>query len=154
MTPRGRRAALLVAPLLTVLLAACSNEPAASFTSATAKSSYEPILREVAAATSTNMDLAWSDSTPPSTLRSDNGCNWHSTTLTSDVDLGAAKQWETLKDTTKQVLAKHGFGDAKDLDVPGGFTGVEATDDKGATLRVESKGKSSLSIVVAVSDSC
>lgn len=129
----------------------CSTEP---FTAAAAQNTYDPALRAVADATASATKLTWTEGKAASTGATSDGCTWWSQTLTSTTDLADPAQWNTVIDATRSALEQHGFGEAAAAEIPGGFTGVEASDERGAKLTITAKGSTTLRISVPVSDAC
>lgn len=147
-----RCAATLMVGASVAALSACSSGP--DLDAATAKSTYDPVLREVADVTAADGKVRWTESSPSSVGATTDGCTWFSRTLASKTDLGDTPGWDQVGTSIEAVLRKHGFEAATPSELKGGYTGIGSSDERGAHLMLSSKGKTDLRIAVAVTDSC
>jgi hypothetical protein len=134
------------------LLAGCTGS--SGLTSDQARTTYDPVLDDVAKASAAPLGKTWTDGTGGGTNLTTEGCRWFTKTLTMQLDPTALPDWEVVIADTKAVLAKHGFPPAQRSQLTGGFTGIEAHDDQGARLTIQSKGTTNLRVSVPVAGTC
>lgn len=149
-TPRRRSIVAAVASL--ALLAGCTGS--SGLTSDQARAAYDPVLQDVARAAAGPLGAKWKDGTGGGTNLTTEGCRWFTKTLTAELDPIETPDWEAVIAATKPALAKHGFPPAQESQLTGGFTGIEARDDKGARVTIQSKGTTNLRVSVPVAGPC
>lgn len=147
--PRRRSVVAALASL--ALLAGCTTS---GLTSDQARAIYDPVLQSVAKAAAGPLGATWKDGTGGGTNLTTEGCRWFTKTLTTELDPTLLPDWDAVIADTKAVLAQHGFPPAQLSQLTGGFTGVEARDDKGARVTIQSKGTTNLRVSVPVTGTC
>ena len=147
---RGRGAAALACLLL--LLTGCTGS--SGLTSDQARTTYDPVLRDVAAAAAAPLGATWTDGTGGGTNLTTEGCRWFTKTLTTELDPTTVPDWDAVIAATTATLAAHGFPPAQRSTLTEGFTGVEAHDEAGARITIQSKGTTNLRVSVPVSGTC
>jgi hypothetical protein len=148
--PRRRRLVAAVASL--GLLAGCTGT--SGLTSEQARAVYDPVLQDVAMAAAGPLDARWKDGTGGGTNLTTEGCRWFTKTMTAELDPTETPDWGAVIADTKAALAAHGFPPAQPSQLTGGFTGIEAHDDKGARLTIQSKGTTNIRVSVPVNGPC
>ena len=144
------RAAAAAASL--ALLAACTGP--SGLTSEQARAAYDPVLQDVAKAAAVPLGATWKDGTGGGTNLTTEGCRWFTKTMTAELDPYVVPDWTAVIEDTKAALAKHGFPPAQETQLTGGFTGIEARDDKGARVTIQSKGTTNIRVSVPVAGPC
>lgn len=150
--PVPRRRAVVAALASLALLSGCSGSSA--LTGDQARVIYDPVLQDVAKAAAGPLGARWRDGTGGGTNLTTEGCRWFTKTLTAELDPTETPDWDVVISDTKAALAKHGFPPAQQSQLTGGFTGIEAHDDKGARVTIQSKGTTNLRVSVPVAGPC
>ena len=151
-----RRRSVAVAAVASVVLVVggvgCSRQ--SGLTGDQARALYDPVLQDVASSAAGPLGARWKDGTGGGTNLTTEGCRWFTKTMTAELDPTETPDWEAVIAETKAALAKHGFPPAQLSQLTGGFTGVEARDDKGARVTIQSKGTTNLRVSVPVAGPC
>lgn len=134
------------------LLAACTGS--SGLTSEQARAEYDPVLQDVAKAAAGPLGAKWKDGTGGGTNLTTEGCRWFTKTMTAELDQTETPDWDAVIADTKAALAAHGFPPAQLSQLTGGFTGIEAHDDKGARVTIQSKGTTNIRVSVPVAGPC
>lgn len=134
------------------LTVGCSAAP--DIDSAAAERLYAPLLQEFADTTTGVTGASWTSTSASVPQGGEDGCTWFSETLKSGTDLSRPGQWNEVAAATAETLRRYGFEAATASELHGGYTGIEAEDSRGATLRIAAKGGTDLSISVPVKGIC
>lgn len=147
-----RRRAVVGALASLALLAGCTGS--SGLTSEQARAAYDPVLQDVAKAAAGPLGAKWKDGTGGGTNLTTEGCRWFTKTMTAELDPTETPDWDAVIAGTKAALAAHGFPPAQQSQLTGGFTGIEAHDDKGARVTIQSKGTTNIRVSVPVNGPC
>lgn len=116
---------------------------------------YDAALDAVAKATGTAYGVTWRASGGSSVGRADGTCTYWTRTLVSDRALAAPPNWPAAMTVVNDALRGMAFDQVtKEADIPGGWTGIEATDGQGGHLRLETRDVSQLRAWVPIGGTC
>jgi hypothetical protein len=120
-----------------------------------AQAEYGAVVRDVAAALATAADTTTTNDARTVYGKGDDGvCEFWSAKYELPVWFGDDVDWDDVRATVEEAVPA-GWTVGDDLDIPGGFTGFDATeDDTGAVLQVRAKGTSTVRVVAPVTGVC
>ncbi len=132
------------------LMAAVGCGPAPMGASET-KARLDPLLTRVASGLTTDVGATFTVDSPSSIQRHGDRCTYQSDVLRTEKYFGVSVPWEAVRQSIADGLRGEGFTLSSDLEIPGGWTGFDAVDERGAALEVRAKTWSTLSFTAEVS---